>query len=146
MAMVEDVRLIKEKDHVHTPFGFKITRGVITINRQVPIQEAAKIMKKHNIGALIVEENKKMVGIISERDIVYRVAAKGQSPKQVMVEDIMTKKVITINLKEGIEAIHDKIKNVSFRHLPVKEGDKVIGMVSNRDLLYLKQLKTKRRG
>jgi len=144
--MIENAKLVKEKDTKHMPFAFKMTKGVFTITKEASAYEAAKIMQRRNIGALIVEHNDKLAGILSERDIVHKVVAKDKPAKKTLVKDIMTKDVITINIKDGIKTIHDKIKGLPFRHLPVREGKNIIGMVSNRDLMYLKQLKTKKRG
>ena len=83
-----------------------------------------------------------MVGIISERDIVYRVVAQEKSYNDMKASDIMTKDITTVNIEDGIDAIHEQMKKIPFRHLPVRKGDQVVGMVSNRDLMYLRRLKT----
>ena len=82
-----------------------------------------------------------MVGIISERDIVYKIVAQGKPYEQSKAHEIMTRNVVSINLEDGFDAIYEQIKKISFRHLPVKKAGKVVGIISLRDLRYLKNLK-----
>lgn len=137
------IKLIKEKTKTNVPFGYKITGHVISIDKSESIEKAAKILAKHNIGALVVTSKDRLAGILSERDIVNKVVSKGISIRSTKVGDVMTKKVVTVDLDKGIGKIHDIMKKVKFRHLPVLKGNNVVGMVSNRDLLYLRRLKTK---
>jgi len=135
--------ITKEKSKTHTPFGFKITMGVISVDELSSVTNAAKTLKKHKIGAVIVKSGDIMTGIISERDIAYKVVAEGKSGNALKAKDIMTKDVVDVNLEDGLKAVHEKMKHLPFRHLPVRKGDKIIGMVSNRDLMYLRRLKNR---
>ena len=81
------------------------------------------------------------MGILSERDFIKRLICKDRSPYTTRVKDIMTKKVVTVNLNEGLEKIHRKMRAIKFRHLPIVHNDQVVGILSNRDLMYLRKLK-----
>ena len=135
--------ITKEKGKKHTPFGFKITLGVISVGESSSVTNVAKILKKHKIGAVIVKSGDIMTGIISERDIAYKVVAEGKSGNTLKARDIMTRHVVDVNLEDGLKAIHEKMKLIPFRHLPVRKGNQIIGMVSNRDLMYLRRLRNK---
>lgn len=136
-------KIIKEKNKKHTPFGFKITLGVVSVDESSSITSVAKILKKHKIGAVIVKSGNIMTGIISERDIAYKVVAEGKSSDILKAKDIMTRHVVNVNLEDGLKAIHEKMKDIPFRHLPVRKGNEIVGIVSNRDLMYLRRLRNK---
>jgi len=136
--------ITKEKNKIHTPFGFKITMGVISVNETSSVTNVAKVLKKHKIGAVIVKSaDDIMTGIISERDIAYKVVAERKSGDALKAKDIMTRDIVDVNLEDGLKAVHEKMKHIPFRHLPVRKGNKIIGMVSNRDLMYLRRLRNK---
>lgn len=139
--MGED-EFIKESGKEHTPFALKITYNVIKTTEDVSAREIAKILEKNKVGALVVEKEGKLAGIISERDIVWRVIAQDKSLDQTKAKDIMTTDVITFDLNEGMDKLYELMKKVPFRHLPVRRGEKIVGMISNRDLMYLRNLKT----
>ena len=135
--------LVKLKNKTHVPFAFRISGNVIKTTEDTSVREIAKILSKNKIGAIIVERKGDLAGIISERDIVWKVVALDKSFDKTKARDIMTRNVITVDLKKGVNALYETLKKFSFRHLPVTSGKKVIGMVSSRDLMYLRQLKTK---
>ncbi len=135
-------KLLKIKQKEHTPFALKITDTIIKVTGNTSVREVAKILKQNKIGALIVEKNGNLIGIISERDIVWKVVAEGKSPVQTKAKDIMTAEVVTIDIDECMNKLYETMQKVPFRHLPVRKGNRVIGMVSNRDLMYLRTLKT----
>lgn len=99
------------------------------------IQNALRLMSDKDIGFLVVLERDSLVGVLSERDCVRRVALAGKSPTATSVADIMVRKVVTANLAytfaDCLKLMHDN----GIRHLPVMNGSKVIAVVSIRDLL-----------
>jgi CBS domain-containing protein len=135
-------KLVKVQQKANTPFALKINDSIIKTSENTSVREIAKILKQHKIGAIIVEKDGNLAGIISERDVVWRVVAENKSLDETKAKDIMTSKVISVDLDDGIDKIYEMMKKVPFRHLPVRKGDKVIGMVSSRDLMYLRNLKT----
>lgn len=118
-----------------TGFALTITSGVIVAKESDSILLAAELMKKNNIGAVVVLRKDKIAGIISERDIVHKMVCGGLSAKETKIKDVMTKKVITADIKDGLLKIHEIMRSASFRHLPITRDGKLIGIVSNRNLL-----------
>ena len=98
---------------------------------------AAKIMLKHKCGALLVCNNlsdKSLLGIITERDLAFRVIPKDLIPRKTKVSQVMTKTVDTIHKNKSIYDAIDMMKKNGYRHLPVIDNKKIIGILSMRDL------------
>lgn len=134
-------KIIKEQKKEPTPFALKITYSVVKTSEDVSVREIAKILEKNKVGAVIIEKEGALTGIISERDIVWRVAAQGKSLDTTKASDIMTRDVVTFDLNDGMEKLYELMQKIPFRHLPVRRGGKLVGMISNRDLMYLRSLK-----
>jgi CBS domain-containing protein len=134
-------KLVKVMNKESTPFAFKISGDIIKTTEDVSVRELANILAEKKIGAVIVEKEGKLAGIVSERDIVWKVVAQGKSIEETKVKDIMTKDVVTIDLNQGVDVLYETMKKAPFRHLPIRRGDNIIGMVSSRDLMYLRKLK-----
>ena len=105
------------------------------ISKQQTILEAAQLMAARNIGALPVVEGDRVVGIFSERDVINRVVAKNLDPQKTRVEQVMTKNLIVATTSETVDEVERKMKLANIRHLPVIKEDKLVGMISLRDLL-----------
>ena len=99
------------------------------------VLDAIKLMAEKKIGALLVMENEKLVGIISERDYARKVILQGKSSKQTPVRDIMTANVHRILPEQTVEDCMEIMTEKRFRHLPVLEGEKVVGVLSIGDLV-----------
>lgn len=112
-----------------------MTPVVYTVEEGTTVQDMAKMMKEKNIGAVIVVRDEKMLGIVSERDIVRRVVTEDKDVKTTTAADIMTTKVTAVQYRASVKEILEIMCKAPFRHLPVLDGEKVIGIVSNRDLL-----------
>ncbi len=108
---------------------------VFGINPDATVYEALQLMAKHNTGALLVMDGDDMVGILSERDCVRRVELQGRSVKDTKVNEIMTGDVITVNCDQTVEECEKLMMQKSIRHLPVYDGNKLMGLVSVRDVL-----------
>ena len=113
-----------------------MTKNVVTISGSATVAEAVKLMKDKAIRAIIVERrnNDDPYGIITETDIVYKVAAFGYDPKKMRVYEIMTKPCITINPELGVEYVARLFANTRIRRAPVIE-DKLLGIISISDIL-----------
>lgn len=92
-------------------------------------------MAEHSIGALLVISNQKLFGILSERDYARKVILKGHSSKDTLVSEIMTSPVVYVGPEHTIDACMAIMTKHHFRHLPVVQDDKVIGVVSIGDLV-----------
>jgi CBS domain-containing protein len=113
------------------------TKGmnVITIRPEQSIGEAIALLAKHNIGALVsVDEAGKPVGILSERDIV-RAAAKNEQVFSQTVSELMTKNVIVGMPQDDLRAVAHTMTERRFRHLPIMDEGKLIGIVSIGDVV-----------
>lgn len=110
------------------------TGKLITIGPDQTLKEVVTILATHNIGALVVADNQKLVGIISERDLV-RLAAQHENPLPLRVGDVMTRDVVVGAPNDDILAVAHTMTERRFRHLPILEGDKLVGMISIGDVL-----------
>ena len=107
----------------------------VTVAKTVTVVEAARAMKRHNVGALLVVDGPHLCGIFTERDALFRVLAEGRDPGTTMLSQVMTAQPQTVHPdKPFLHAL--RIMHVGrFRHLPVVEDGRPLGMVSARDAL-----------
>ena len=99
--------------------------------------EAIKAMDRFKVGALMVIDKGKLVGIISERDYTRKVVLKDRSSKSTKVSKIMSRKVTQVDPMANLEMCMNVMGNNRVRHLPVVEKGKVLGVISSTDLLLL---------
>ena len=108
---------------------------VVCIDAEATVYQALELMAANNIGALVVRKKGVVIGIVTERDYARKVILKGRSSPSTAVENIMTTDVIYITtgktVEEGLALMTDK----RCRHLPVFEGDEMVGLVSIGDLV-----------
>jgi CBS domain-containing protein len=98
------------------------------------VHEAAKAMADRNIGAVLVAEQGHLVGICTERDITQRVVAKGLDPNTTPIREVMTSHPATVAPDETPMRALDMMREIGCRHLPVVAGERIVGMLSIRDL------------
>ena len=108
---------------------------VWSINPEATVFDAIEMMAGKNVGALLVMEGQNLLGIISERDYTRKVALKGKASKQTLVREIMYSPVISATPEQTVEEGLRSMTEHRIRHLPVLEGDRVIGIVSIGDLV-----------
>jgi CBS domain-containing protein len=113
-----------------------VNRSIITIDRAATLQEAARLMRDKQIGSVLVEKNGKIVGIVSDTDVTRRAVAENLPPDKVAVETIMSSPVIAIDIHATPEMVNDIMKDKGIRHLAITENDKIMGIISVRDLLH----------
>lgn len=97
--------------------------------------EVVKAMVSRNIGAVPVLHDGRLVGIFSERDLMSRVVAEGLDPRTTQVEQVMTRDPLTVSPSESVENCMLLMRRHGFRHLPICEGQRLIAVVSLRDIL-----------
>ena len=106
----------------------------ITTSKETKVVDIAHILTKEKIGAIIIIEKEKVIGILSERDIV-RAFTQKKSVRNTQVHELMTKNVITCSLEDNNEDLLILMVAKKFRHLPVLEKNKLVGIVSIGDLV-----------
>lgn len=108
---------------------------VETISPKATIYEALEKMAQKDIGALVVMENKKVVGIVSERDYARKIILKGKNSKKTLVKEIMTSKLVSTTPDASVEDAMVLMTGKRVRHLPVFEKSKFIGIISIGDVM-----------
>ncbi|GAB4428806.1 MAG: CBS domain-containing protein [Anaerolineales bacterium] len=109
------------------------TNYVVDCNDNV--LKALEIMAEADISAVMVQEGDKIVGIFTERDYSRKCELKGLSAKDTSVRDLMTEKMLTVTPETSIDQCMGLMKQHHIRHLPIIENDKLVGMVSMRDVV-----------
>ncbi len=97
--------------------------------------EALQLLAEYEVGALLVMDMGKVVGVVSERDYTRKIALQGRSSKDTRVKDIMTREVVSVRPTVGTQECMALMSEKKIRHLAVIEGDTVLGMISIRDLM-----------
>jgi CBS domain-containing protein len=118
-------QILNEKKH----------KEIISISPDRPVFDALVILAEYKIGALAVMQNDKLVGIFSERDYAREVVLQGRSSKSTAIAEVMTANVITGKPSDLVDAAMRMMSEKRFRHLPIVDGEKVLGMLSLGDLV-----------
>lgn len=108
---------------------------VFAIGPDEPVLDAIRLMAEKRIGALLVMQGGRLVGIVSERDYARKVVLQGRASASTPVRDTMTSEVVSVRLNDTADRCMQLVTNRRIRHLPVVEGDAVLGVVSIGDLV-----------
>ena len=109
--------------------------AVVSIGPDARVVDALKLMAEKDVGALVVLDGSRLAGILSERDYARKVMLKGKSSHDIPVREIMTEKVLTVQPGQSVEECMALMTSKRVRHLPVTEGDRLIGLLSIGDLV-----------
>jgi CBS domain-containing protein len=126
---------MKITDTIGLVLGCKSQGSVLSIEPDHSVYEALVIMAKHDIGALLVCKDNRLVGIFSERDYARKCALLGHQSRETQVQEIMTSPVMSVSPKHTVDECMALMTQNRFRHLPVVQGDTLIGIVSIGDLV-----------
>jgi len=107
-----------------------VMNKVMAVEPHLTLKEAARIMSEKNIGSLVVIDNNKLVGIVTDHDIIENI-----SNVNAKVRDIMSKNVVTVEAKESIDTAAEIMKSKKVRRLPVVEEGKLVGIITATDLI-----------
>ena len=110
-------------------------KNIWTIEPGATVYDAISEMANKQIGALVVSEDKKVIGIITERDYARKVILQDKSSKDTLVREIMTERVIYVKPDQKIEDCMALMTKKHIRHLPVLDGDRLVGMISIGDVV-----------
>jgi CBS domain-containing protein len=108
---------------------------VFSISPDAMVFQAIQMMDEKNVGALLVMEEDRLIGIISERDYTRKVMLRGKRSRETKVAEIMSSNVTVTHPREPVETCLRLMTDKHIRHLPVVEGDKVVGVISIGDLV-----------
>lgn len=125
------VRVMATIKHVLDKKG----RSVHGISQDASVFDALTVMAEHDIGSLIVSENHKLVGIITERHYSREIALKGRTSPQTRVRDIMSRDVVCARLEQSVEECMAVMTARALRHLPVLDQGEIVGIVSIGDMV-----------
>jgi CBS domain-containing protein len=115
--------------------------NVVTIEPTATLAEASGLLAQHRIGAVLVTgAGQRIVGIVSERDIVRALAAHGANALTLPLTDVMTRKVVTCTRADTIAELMERMTGGKFRHLPVIEDDRLVGIISIGDVVKMRLL------
>ncbi|MEI2636418.1 MAG: CBS domain-containing protein [Methylotenera sp.] len=118
-------QILNEKKH----------KELISIAPDRPVFDALVILAEYKIGALAIMQGDKLVGIFSERDYAREIVLQGRSSKTTQVHEVMSSKLITGKPDDLVDAAMSLMSEKRIRHLPIMDGDKVLGMLSLGDLV-----------
>jgi CBS domain-containing protein len=113
------------------------TKGhnVLSVEPEAKLSAAVKLLSERRIGAVLVMSQGRMEGILSERDVVRVLGERGAAVMDEPVSGVMTRKVISCREKDTVSEIMETMTNGKFRHLPVVEDGKVVGLISIGDVV-----------
>lgn len=111
------------------------TSGVVAVNADDPVLVAIRSMAQHHIGAVLVLDDGRLAGILSERDYARKIILKGRSSSDTAAREIMSSPVVTVTLDDTLEGCMRLMTERRFRHLPVVDGGDVVGVLSIGDLV-----------
>src|SRR5881409_3362062 len=111
------------------------SEDIFSISPEATVLKAFEMMDAKNVGALLVMDGARLVGIISERDYTRKIMLRGKRSRETKVAEIMSTNVFTTHPREGVEACLRLMTDKHIRHLPVVDDGKVVGVISIGDLV-----------
>jgi CBS domain-containing protein len=121
---------------VHQILNAKSDDGVVTIPPGTTVAAAAELLSSRRIGAIIVSKDGKVpLGILSERDIVRELGRRGPGCMSELVDDMMTRKLVGCLRNDSADDVLTKMTDGRFRHMPVMDGDQMVGLISIGDVV-----------
>ncbi len=110
---------------------------VITITRDSTVEEAVKLMNEHEIGCLIVTDNQKAIGIVTERDLMKRILARSEETRRIKVREVMSTPLISIEPNVEIGDASRLMFQKNIKKMPIVKKDELLGLVTLTDILRI---------
>jgi CBS domain-containing protein len=110
-------------------------RATVSVSPLVTVSQAAQEMNRRKVGSVLVMEGGQLLGIFTERDVLWRVVAAGLDPKTTPLSQVMTRNPITVGPDTPIQSVMDVFTEKRFRHLPVVDDGRLLGVISIGDVL-----------
>ena len=110
-------------------------KHLLTAPQGTTVSNAARLMAEKNVGAVLVVENEHLIGIFTERDAVFRVLARGRDPDETLLTEVMTAEPKTVDPDQTYGHALLLMQESGFRHLPVIEDGRLVGVISSRNAL-----------
>lgn len=114
-----------------------MTKGLISIKPEATIAACAKKMISKGVGGILVLENNELKGIVTEKDMVEKIVAKGKDPRKSSVKEIMSRKIVSISPEEDLYEAMITMRDEEVRRLPVLNNKKPIGLLTAKDILRI---------
>jgi CBS domain-containing protein len=114
-----------------------MTRSPRTGEPGMSVMDAAAMMRDHKVGSLVIIEEGRPIGIVTERDLVFKVVAQNKQPSRMRVDEIMSAPVVTTTPETDLQKAARTMADLRLRRLPVVEGEKLVGMLTENDILKL---------
>lgn len=126
----------EESAHAASEVGRLMTVDVITVGPDQTAQDAAEVMAKGKIGAaIVIDDERDVLGLLTERDLVAKVVAPSLQAREVLVRDIMSAPAIGVQPEDTLDRVLRRMNEFHYRRLPVTRGTKLAGIISQTDLL-----------
>ena len=122
-------------DILNSPVSLSMRRRIITVSQDDPVSGLTYMMVKEDIGAVVVIEEGRPVGIITEKDILERVVQPGNNIFKTLAKDVMSKPVVSIEVSSPIKKALELMKKKNIRRLAVMDNKSLVGLVTERRLL-----------
>jgi CBS domain-containing protein len=126
---------MKITDTIDQVLRHKVFNKILTLSPEQTVHEALKVMEEYDVGALMVFSGRRLMGIFSERDYARKGILKGHHSKDTHVGEIMTSPVVSVTPRHTVDECMNLMTDHHFRHLPVVEGEEVVGIISIGDLV-----------